>query len=57
VLNVVGVGATVEEAAARAYGAADAISFEGKIVRRDIGALAPGRPAAARGTVPSRELG
>ena len=57
VLNVVGVGATVEEAAARAYGAADAISFEGKIVRRDIGARAPGRPAAARGTVPSRELG
>lgn len=37
VLAVTGVGATVEEAAARSRAAAEAIAFEGKQYRRDIG--------------------
>jgi phosphoribosylamine---glycine ligase len=36
VLAVTGTGATIEEARAVAYGAADRISFEGKTYRRDI---------------------
>lgn len=38
VLNVVGLGANVSEARANAYLAMDEIAFEGKLVRRDIGA-------------------
>ncbi len=38
VLNVVGVGASLREAAAKAYAAADKIRFEGMQLRRDIGA-------------------
>jgi phosphoribosylamine---glycine ligase len=38
VLAVTGTGATIEEARAVAYGAADRISFEGKTYRRDIAA-------------------
>jgi phosphoribosylamine--glycine ligase len=45
VLDVTGIGATVEEARAKAYGAVDAIAFEGAWCRRDI-AL-----AAAHGNV------
>jgi phosphoribosylamine---glycine ligase len=37
VLNVVGCGETLEEAARRAYHGADLIAFEGKTFRRDIG--------------------
>jgi len=48
VLNVVGTGTTIGDARARAYRAADAITFEGKIVRRDIGARALGGPASER---------
>jgi phosphoribosylamine---glycine ligase len=40
VLNVVGTGATMDEARRRAYQAADLIRFEGKTYRRDIGASA-----------------
>lgn len=38
VLGVTAMGATLEEARAKAYAAADKISFEGKQLRRDIGA-------------------
>jgi len=48
VLNVVGTGATLSDARARAYRTADAITYDGKIVRRDIGARAPVRPASER---------
>jgi len=37
VLTVTAIGATLDEAAERAYRAADAIHFEGKMLRRDIG--------------------
>jgi phosphoribosylamine--glycine ligase len=37
VLTVTAVGATLDQAAERAYRAADAITFEGKMLRRDIG--------------------
>ena len=37
VLTVTAIGATLDEAAERAYRAADAITFEGKMLRRDIG--------------------
>ncbi|MDX2114960.1 MAG: phosphoribosylamine--glycine ligase [Planctomycetota bacterium] len=40
VLNVVGLGATLAEARERALAAADVITFEGKQMRRDIGARA-----------------
>ncbi len=38
VLGVTALGATLEEARAKAYAAAEKISFEGKQLRRDIGA-------------------
>jgi phosphoribosylamine--glycine ligase len=38
VLGVTALGATLEEARAKAYAAADKITFEGKQFRRDIGA-------------------
>jgi phosphoribosylamine---glycine ligase len=38
VFAVTGVGATLEEARARAYAACDVIEFRGKVMRRDIGA-------------------
>ena len=38
VLGVTALGATLEEARTKAYAAADKISFEGKQLRRDIGA-------------------
>jgi len=38
VLGVTALGATLEEARAKAYAAAEKISFEGKQIRRDIGA-------------------
>ena len=38
VLGVTALGATLEEARAKAYSAADKICFEGKQLRRDIGA-------------------
>ena len=38
VLNVVGIGADLGEARDRAYRAVDAVQFEGKVFRRDIGA-------------------
>jgi phosphoribosylamine--glycine ligase len=37
VLTVTAIGGTLDEAAERAYRAADAITFEGKMLRRDIG--------------------
>jgi phosphoribosylamine--glycine ligase len=37
VLTVTAIGRTLDEAAERAYRAADAITFEGKMLRRDIG--------------------
>ncbi|HMJ79850.1 MAG TPA: phosphoribosylglycinamide synthetase C domain-containing protein, partial [Candidatus Dormibacteraeota bacterium] len=37
VVTIVGRGAGVEAAAARAYGAADAVAFAGRQLRRDIG--------------------
>ena len=37
VLTVTAIGADLDEAAERAYRGADAISFEGKMMRRDIG--------------------
>lgn len=40
VLGVTGVGATLRQAAAHAYSAAEGISFEGRQFRRDIGHLA-----------------
>jgi phosphoribosylamine--glycine ligase len=40
VLGVTALGATLEEARAKAYAAADLIRFEGKQLRRDIGATA-----------------
>jgi phosphoribosylamine--glycine ligase len=43
VLTVSAIGATLEAAQARAYTAADRIHFEGRQLRRDIGA----RPAVA----------
>lgn len=43
VLNVVGTGDTVAEAGERAYRAADLISYDGKVMRRDIGARATSR--------------
>src|SRR5207253_10072228 len=43
VLNVVGIGDTLNEARARAYRAVEAVRYEGKIYRRDIGARAAGR--------------
>ncbi len=47
VLNVVGLGDTLEEARARAYRAAGVIKFEGKMYRRDIGARAAVRTGDA----------
>lgn len=44
VLGVTAVGATLGEAHARAYRAAECIAFEGKQMRRDIGARALGDP-------------
>jgi phosphoribosylamine--glycine ligase len=41
VLSVVGVGDGLDEAAERAYRAADLVRYEGKIFRRDIGRAAP----------------
>ena len=38
VLGITSLGATIEEASRKAYAAADKISFEGKQLRRDIGA-------------------
>ena len=38
VLTVVGTGATLREARDRAYAAAERITFEGRQMRRDIGA-------------------
>jgi len=38
VLGVTALGATLEEARTKAYAAADKIAFEGKQLRRDIGA-------------------
>jgi phosphoribosylamine---glycine ligase len=47
VLTVVGTGATLDDAAARAYAATDEIDFRGKQLRRDIGReLAPAAVAA-----------
>lgn len=43
VLNVVGCGDSLEEARERAYRAADLIRFDGKTMRRDIGAAAPAK--------------
>lgn len=40
VLGVTGIGASFEEARARAYRAAEAITFEGRYFRRDLGAKA-----------------
>ncbi len=48
VLNAVGTGPTVESARARAYRAADAITYDGKVMRRDIGARALARTAVER---------
>ena len=42
VLNVVGTGETLDEARRRAYRAADMITFDGKMLRGDIGAPAGG---------------
>ena len=39
VLNIVATGDTIAEARTRAYAAADKIRFEGKVMRRDIGAV------------------
>ena len=41
VLNVVGVGSTIEDARARAYAGLSTISFEGMQFRTDIGAALP----------------
>jgi len=46
VLTVTGTGANLAEARRRAYEAADAIEFEGKTLRRDIGLEPPGADAA-----------
>jgi len=46
VLSVTGLGSSVGEARDRAYGAADAIDFDGKQMRRDIAASAPERVEA-----------
>ena len=53
VLNVVGIGDNLDEARTRAYRAIEAVRYEGKIYRRDIGARGAGRggihwPADAR---------
>jgi phosphoribosylamine-glycine ligase len=37
VLSLTAIGETIDEAAERAYAAADVIDFEGKQLRRDIG--------------------
>ncbi len=51
VLNVVGLGATLEAAVETAYQAADKIQFHGKQMRRDIGARAlAARPEPSRRT-------
>jgi phosphoribosylamine--glycine ligase len=55
VLNAIGVGATVAEARARAYRVADAITFDGKIVRRDIGVRAEGGAGGLHLAAPSRD--
>jgi phosphoribosylamine--glycine ligase len=50
VLDVTGIGATVEEARAKAYGAVDAIAFEGAWCRSDIAlAAAQGNVLSLRG--------
>jgi phosphoribosylamine---glycine ligase len=49
VLTVTAVGATLDEAADRAYAAADRIDFEGKQLRRDIGWRARGRGSVPKG--------
>src|SRR5579864_3420001 len=58
VLNVVGVGAGVDEARARAYRAVERVRYEGKIFRRDIGARAaapvPGRMRSGVGSGEAR---
>jgi len=46
VLNVVGIGGTLRAAQERAYQAADLIRYEGKTLRRDIGARAARGPRA-----------
>lgn len=46
VLNVTGIGDTPAEARRRAYAAADRIEFDGKQLRRDIGAQAEAKVAA-----------
>jgi phosphoribosylamine--glycine ligase len=48
VLNVVGLGETLEGALEKAYRAADQIQFEGKQFRRDIGARALGKVTGVR---------
>jgi phosphoribosylamine--glycine ligase len=42
-LNIVGTGATLEEAYARAYACAEQVQFDGRQMRRDIGWRALGR--------------
>ncbi|HLJ62041.1 MAG TPA: phosphoribosylamine--glycine ligase [bacterium] len=55
VLNVVATGETLDEARRRAYRAADAINYDGKLLRRDIGARAAGADARGRAAaVPSQ---
>ncbi len=43
VIGVTGLGASLEAARAKAYAACDLIRFDGKVMRRDIGAMAPPR--------------
>lgn len=52
VLNVVGLGLTLESALEKAYQGADKIQFEGKQFRRDIGARALKVPGTIRKKVP-----
>ncbi len=48
VLGVTALGRTLDEACAKAYAAADLISFDGKVMRRDIGSVvAESRPRRA----------
>jgi len=58
VLTVVGIGDTLNEARTRAYRAVEAVRYEGKIYRRDIGARAAGRGGIRpRGRAFARGLG
>ena len=63
VLSIVGIGDNLNEARTRAYRAVEAVRYEGKIYRRDIGARAAGRggirpPADERSAAgPGREAG